>query len=65
VLQGRTQELATLARWVREERCRVVAVLGLGDIGKTTVAAKIARTPRLAARRNTQPAYLTPRAGRL
>jgi predicted ATPase len=27
---------------VREERCRVVAVLGMGGIGKTTVAAKLA-----------------------
>src|SRR5205085_3945060 len=42
VLQGRAAELATLARWVREERCRLVAVLGIGGIGKTTVAARLA-----------------------
>jgi hypothetical protein len=41
VLQGRSQELATLARWVCEERCRLVLVLGEGGIGKTTVAARL------------------------
>ncbi len=42
VLQGRTQELATLARWVREEGCRVLQVLGLGGIGKTALAVRLA-----------------------
>lgn len=42
-VQGRTQELATLVRWVREERFRVVEVLGAGGIGKTTVAARLAQ----------------------
>jgi transcriptional regulator with XRE-family HTH domain len=42
VVQGRTQELATLTRWVREERCRLVLVLGEGGIGKTALAARLA-----------------------
>ena len=37
-LYGREAELATLQQWVVEERCRVVALLGLGGIGKTSLA---------------------------
>src|SRR5438105_14349824 len=33
---GRADELALLRRWVLEERCRLVAVLGMGGIGKTS-----------------------------
>jgi WD40 repeat protein/transcriptional regulator with XRE-family HTH domain len=43
VVRGRTEELATLARWVRAEDCHVVEVLGAGGIGKTTVAARLTR----------------------
>jgi transcriptional regulator with XRE-family HTH domain len=43
VLRGRAQELVTLARWVREERCRMVLVLGQGGIGKTTLTARLAQ----------------------
>jgi transcriptional regulator with XRE-family HTH domain len=41
---GRPGELALLQRWVVEERCRVVAVPGIGGIGKTSLAAKLAHT---------------------
>jgi WD40 repeat protein/DNA-binding XRE family transcriptional regulator len=41
VLQDRAQELETLARWVREERCRVVEVVGAGGIGKTALVARL------------------------
>ena len=37
-LYGRTQECATLRQWLVEDRCRVVALLGIGGVGKTSVA---------------------------
>jgi WD40 repeat protein/transcriptional regulator with XRE-family HTH domain len=36
---GRRQELAALERWI--ERCRLIAVLGIGGIGKTTLVAQL------------------------
>jgi WD40 repeat protein/transcriptional regulator with XRE-family HTH domain len=39
---GRATERETLARWVLDERCRVVAVLGLGGIGKSLLATRLA-----------------------
>jgi len=35
---GRKAELALLSRWIGEERCRVVSVLGMGGIGKSALA---------------------------
>ncbi len=40
---GRGDELALLRHWVVDERCRLVAVLGMGGIGKTSLAAKLAQ----------------------
>jgi WD40 repeat protein/transcriptional regulator with XRE-family HTH domain len=40
---GRTDELAVLTRWVLHERCRMVALLGIGGIGKTRLAGRLAR----------------------
>src|SRR5437763_5929278 len=38
---GREGELATLAQWVVQERCRVVSVLGLGGIGKSALVVSL------------------------
>ncbi|MGB8690216.1 MAG: NACHT domain-containing protein [Microcoleus sp.] len=42
VFHGRTAELATLQQWVLEQRCRLIALLGMGGIGKTWLATKLA-----------------------
>src|SRR5260370_6596872 len=40
---GRTDELQMLSRWLLEDRCRLIGVLGAGGIGKTILAARLAR----------------------
>ena len=39
---GRDEELAELEEWVVRDHCRVVAVFGIGGIGKSTFAVKLA-----------------------
>ena len=40
-LYGREAELGILARWILEEHCRVVSVLGMGGIGKSALAIRL------------------------
>ncbi|MEM9214836.1 MAG: NB-ARC domain-containing protein [Cyanobacteria bacterium P01_F01_bin.150] len=42
VFFGREQVLTTLESWLVEDRCRLVAICGIGGMGKTTLSAKLA-----------------------
>lgn len=39
---GRAEELTELERWITSDRCRLLALWGMGGIGKTAIAVKLA-----------------------
>lgn len=39
---GRSEELTVLEQWIVHDNCRLVTVLGLGGVGKTALAVKLA-----------------------
>jgi hypothetical protein len=40
---GRQSELATLKQWILQDKCRLIALLGMGGIGKSACSVKLAQ----------------------
>ena len=43
VFYGRNQELNSLSQWILKDQCRLVALLGMGGMGKTALVSKLAQ----------------------
>lgn len=43
IFYGRAEELAILEQWALQQNCRLIAILGMGGIGKTSLSIKLAQ----------------------
>lgn len=41
IFYGRSREVTTLSEWIVKDKCRLIAVLGMGGVGKTTLSVKV------------------------
>lgn len=41
---GRAEEVLLLSQWIKQDDCRLIAVLGVGGIGKTTLVTRLGET---------------------
>ncbi len=57
VFYGRAEELETVKQWIEHDRCRLIAFLGMGGIGKSSLAAKVAQTFASSTNSSTHPPF--------
>jgi WD40 repeat protein len=43
IFYGRSRELQTLTDWIQNDRCRLLSIVGMGGMGKTSLATFLAR----------------------